>query len=54
MIALVQWSQVCDYPVGVAETEAHDEVVEWLDELSPSEWRIILLSDRHSPGCNCA
>lgn len=24
--------------VGMAEIEAHDEVVEWFDELSQNEW----------------
>ncbi len=33
--------------VGVAEIEAHDEVVEWFDELSQTEWeRTLVVIDR--------
>jgi putative component of toxin-antitoxin plasmid stabilization module len=32
---------------GVAEIEAHDELVEWFDELSENEWeRVSVLVDR--------
>ena len=32
---------------GVAEIEAHDEVVEWFDELSQTEWdRTLVVIDR--------
>jgi putative component of toxin-antitoxin plasmid stabilization module len=32
---------------GVAEIEAHDEVVEWFDELSQNEWeRTLVVIDR--------
>ena len=32
---------------GVAEIEAHDQVVEWFDELSQNEWeRTLVVIDR--------
>ena len=33
--------------LGVAEIEAHDEVVEWFDSLSQDEWeRVSIVVDR--------
>ena len=52
MIALVRSSYSCDHGIRaivceVAEIEAHDEVVEWFDELSQDDWeRTLVVIDR--------
>lgn len=41
------YDRICAMIGGVAEIEAHDEIVEWFDELSQNEWeRTLVVIDR--------